>query len=422
MEYRIPEGIVVIGKEWVENNIAKGVTKVICPSSLEEIGETAFKDYNKLEEIVLNEGLKRIGGGAFENCGIKNIKFPSTLKNTICETFYKFSNLKEVILNEGLKKIGWSDFCLSSIKSINIPKSVELIHQGAFQASKITKIVIPSNVKIIEQNTFCNCHDLREVIFKDGVENICETAFAGFEMNIKKVIIPNSVKFISEDAFAYLYSLNYEEYYDYSIDGEVIIGSESPIAKFSEDKLKKLFGPKANIIIKEMQFKVDAELFNNIKKVNDEEKHRLGLELFDEINKDEINLKKVQELLINGADTEIRDSNGNTGLMLMIKKGNNEVSMMYLLSGSDVNARNNLKETPLILASRSNNNDIASQLIDRNCIVNAITVLDESALSIAYDNGNIELVNRLENIFNISSKERELEEVHRIRKRILGGK
>ena len=183
--------------------------------------------------------------------------------------------------------------------------------------------------------------------------------------------------------------------------------------------LDRIFGSNVKIIYGKIDDEIDYSLFSNIKKVNDEEKHKLGLELFNEINKDDIDLKKVQELLINGADTEMRDNDDNTGLMLMIKKGNNEISMMYLLSNCDINARNKLKETPLILASRNNNNDIAFELIDRNCIVNAMTVLDESALSIAYDNDNIELVSRLEKILNISNKERELEEVHMVRKKLL---
>ena len=344
MTYRIPEGIVTLDINWVEKNIPKSVTKVICPSTLKKIGTCAFDAHRKIEEIIFNKELKVIDEFAFFGCNFKKIK-------------------------------------------------------------------IPKNVKNIKYCSFHNCSYLKEIILDDGVETICDYAFCGILMNIEKVIISNTVKEISEKAF--FSGL-------YSITGEVIIGSKSPIASLSSYKLKNIFGPYANIIIKDLE--KAPNLFDNIKKVSEEERNRLGLELFDEINKDDINIDKVQELLINGADTEIRDSNGNTGLMLMIKKGNNEVSMMYLLSGSDVNARNNLKETPLILASRSNNNDIASQLIDRNCIVNAITVLDESALSIAYDNGNIELVNRLENILNISSKERELEEVHRIRKRILGGK
>ena len=76
----------------------------------------------------------------------------------------------------------------------------------------------------------------------------------------------------------------------------------------------------------------------------------------------------------------------------------------------------------MIIVSRGKNNDIALELIHRNCIVNAMTVLDESTLSVAKDNGNIELVSRLENILNISSKERELEGVAKVRKKILGGK
>ena len=341
MTYRIPEGIVTLDINWVEKNIPKSVTKVICPSTLKKIGTCAFDAHRKIEEIIFNKELKVIDEFAFFGCNFK-------------------------------------------------------------------KLEIPENVRNIEYCSFYNCSCLKEIILDDGVETICDYAFCGILMNIEKVIISNTVKEISDKAF---FSGNY------SINGEVIIGSKSPIASLSSYKLKNIFGPYANIIIKDLE--KAPNLFDNIKKVNDEERHKLGLELFNEINKDDIDLKKVQELLINGADTEMRDNDDNTGLMIMIKKGNNEISMMYLLSNCDINARNKLKETPLILASRNNNNDIAFELIDRNCIVNAMTVLDESALSIAYDNDNIELVSRLEKILNISNKERELEEVHMVRKKLL---
>ena len=127
---------------------------------------------------------------------------------------------------------------------------------------------------------------------------------------------------------------------------KVIIGNKSLIAKISSDKLKKIFGPKAQIIIKYLDEEIDYNLFNNVEKVSDEKRYRLGLELFDVINKDAIDLKKVQELLVNGADMEIRDNDGNMGLMLMIKRGNNEVSKMYILSGCNINVKNKLKKHP----------------------------------------------------------------------------
>ena len=367
MEYRIPDGISTIDKEWIKQHIDKNVTKVICPSSLKIIVSNAFCGYKNLGEIILNEGLEYIGENAFRYCNLKKIIVPSTVE-IICP--YAFS-----------------------------------IDSGYFISS------------------------LEEIIIKNGVKEIDKYAFGGVHLNLKRIIIPNSVEFISRNAFAAELNFIYpEDYLVYTtadrlvLRGEVIIGSESPVAMWRKGKLKKIFSSNVKIIIKNLNDEIDYNLFSNIKKVNDEKRHKLGLELFNEINKDDIDLKKVQELLINGADTEIRDSNGNTGLMLMIKKGNNEISMMYLLSKSDVDARNKLKETPLILASRTSNNDIAFELIDRNCIVNAMSVLDESALSIAYDNGNIELVSKLENILGISDKTKELEEIAKVRKRILGGK
>ena len=366
MEYRIPDGISTIDKEWIKQHIDKNVTKVICPSSLKIIVSNAFCGYKNLGEIILNEGLEYIGENAFRYCNLKKIIVPSTVE-IICP--YAFS-----------------------------------IDSGYFISS------------------------LEEIIIKNGVKEIDKYAFGGVHLNLKRIIIPNSVEFISRNAFAAELNFIYpEDYLVYTtadrlvLRGEVIIGSESPVAMWGKGKLKKIFSSNVKIIIKNLNDGIDYNLFSNIKKVSDEEKYKLGLELFDEINKNDIDLDKVQELLINGADTEMRDNDDNTGLMLMIKKGNNEISMMYLLSGCDINARNKLKETPLILASRSNANDIAFELIKRNCIINAMTVFDESALSIAYDNGNIELVSRLEDILNISSKERELNKVAKVRRKVLGG-
>ena len=410
--YRIPEGIVEIDEEWVNQHIDMDkVTRIVCPTTLKKIGNFAFFSYENLEKIILNDGLIEINEGAFENTGLKKIITPNSLKIIGISAFAFCKKLKEAILNDELEIMDDYAFGCTNLKKIVTPVSIKKLGRHVFYRTKITRIEILKNVKVVEEYSFYNCCNLREVILDEGVEVICNYAFGGNNMNVEKVIISNSVKEISDIAFRDI---------KYSVKGEVIIGSKSPIAKLSEDELRKKFGPDAKIIIKGLEDDIDYNLFNNIKKVSDEEKYRLGLELFDVINKDEIDLKKVQKLLINGADTEIRDSDGNTGLMLMINKGNNEVSKMYLLSKSDVNARNKLKETPLILASRNNNNNnIAFELIDRNCIVNAMTVFDESALSIAKDNGNIELVNRLESILNIG-KNSELEEVQKVRKKVFG--
>ncbi|KAL7531135.1 hypothetical protein ACHAXR_006095 [Thalassiosira sp. AJA248-18] len=59
-----------------------------------------------LKEVVLNEGLQKIGGLAFYDCSwLENIKFPPTLIEVGDDVFRGCKRLKVVVLNEGLQKI-----------------------------------------------------------------------------------------------------------------------------------------------------------------------------------------------------------------------------------------------------------------------------------------------------------------------------
>lgn len=81
-----------------------------------------------------------------------------------------------------------------------IPDGVTEIGRSAFEdRTDITKVVIPSSVKIIRNKAFRSCENLTEVEFSDGLETICEDAFAF--TGIKSVILPDSVKSIESAAF-----------------------------------------------------------------------------------------------------------------------------------------------------------------------------------------------------------------------------
>ncbi len=81
-----------------------------------------------------------------------------------------------------------------------IPDGVTEIGRSAFEdRTDITKVVIPSSVKVIRNKAFRSCENLTEVEFSDGLETICEDAFAF--TGIKSVILPDSVKSIESAAF-----------------------------------------------------------------------------------------------------------------------------------------------------------------------------------------------------------------------------
>ncbi|RBI35195.1 hypothetical protein DRW57_01270, partial [Metamycoplasma hominis] len=79
----------------------KKTTKVTIPGSVKEIGRRAFSNCKNLKEVILNEGLEKIGVRAFSSPRIKSINIPGSVKEIGEDAFYGCGNLEEVILNEG---------------------------------------------------------------------------------------------------------------------------------------------------------------------------------------------------------------------------------------------------------------------------------------------------------------------------------
>lgn len=91
-------------------------SNVIIPDGVTEIGDLAFC-LTDVESVTIPDSVKKIGGGAFSDCG--------------------------------------------KLTSINIPDSVEVIEEEAFYNSAIKKITIPDGVKRIENETFRYCDKLK---------------------------------------------------------------------------------------------------------------------------------------------------------------------------------------------------------------------------------------------------------------------
>ena len=170
-----------------ENNAGKAVYAdgriVPIPHGTEIIPAGAYKN-TKLKEIVLPEGVKSIGYGAFYEC----------------------AELVRVVLPEGLETIGeMAFFSCTALEIVNLPESVRAINNSAFCCTALTKISIPKNVERIGKNAFCACKELSEVTISHGVMEIEDKAFS--DTAITKISIPESVKRIGTYAFSECRSL-----------------------------------------------------------------------------------------------------------------------------------------------------------------------------------------------------------------------
>lgn len=135
---------------------------------------------------------------------VSNIQLPSTLES-IGELAFGNQKFKNIIFPSGLKSIGETAFlnCLN-LEEVNLPDSVQILGRAAFkQCPSIQRVVLSSRLKQIPSDCFYPTNQigsLREVVFKEGLEEIGSSAFMG--QKLKNIRLPDSIKIIDKQAFA----------------------------------------------------------------------------------------------------------------------------------------------------------------------------------------------------------------------------
>lgn len=207
------------------------ITKVVLPDSVKFIGESAFEDCARLRALSFGSGVREIGANAFRcaGCdlictyrgpGIDRLTFPSSLERIGEDAFKDFAVLKYVDgLGSGVQlgadgdvkevfggtpyaegwnfpvldregntvwgfdwQWGWDEGCVKD-GVLTIPEGVTKIEESAFRSDwNIKKVVLPSSLKEIGDEAFYNCLNLKTVsgganLEKVGFEAFAETRF-----------------------------------------------------------------------------------------------------------------------------------------------------------------------------------------------------------------------------------------------------
>ena len=179
----------------------KGIFEI--PSSVTNIGVSAFYGCSGLTSIKIPKSVTSIGEDAFSEClGLTSIEIPFGVTSIGDWTFYDCQGLTSIKIPMGVTSIGCGAFEGSSLTNINIPSSVTNIGNYAFMfCSGLTSIKIPKNVTIIGESAFMWCSGLTSIEIPFSVTSIGEDAFYG--CGNLDIIIDNSEKNVSvgKDAF-----------------------------------------------------------------------------------------------------------------------------------------------------------------------------------------------------------------------------
>ncbi len=206
----VPRNVIIEGKEYTVTSIGNSAFKnykrlenVVLPLSITKIGESAFSRCTKLKLTALPNGLKEIGNHAFYWCGsLKLTELPEGLTEIGWDAFSGCKNLQLTELPKSLIVIGrYAFFGCESLESIELPADLKEIGESAFShCTNLKSIELPADLKEIGKDAFSVCENLKSIELPEGLTKIGEDAFAGC-INLQLTELPKSLIVIGIDAF-----------------------------------------------------------------------------------------------------------------------------------------------------------------------------------------------------------------------------
>ncbi|MDE6473096.1 MAG: leucine-rich repeat domain-containing protein, partial [Ureaplasma sp.] len=234
-----------------------GLTSIVIPNSVSEIGEAAFLGCNNLESITLPNSLKTIGQAIFRDTkSLKSITIPSLIRN-IPKYAFAASGLTSIVIPDLTWEIWEGAFSdCNNLESVTIPTTIDKIDIKTFQnCVNLTEINL-GNVSTIETSAFSNCQSLSNIYLPNSLRTIKQFAFANCT-SFRTITLPNSISFIGLNAFSISEDGTYKPLPNltiyvndekhkqlliqsgFNIESNIIIGSPSTLSIKREDETLK---------------------------------------------------------------------------------------------------------------------------------------------------------------------------------------
>ena len=194
-DYNLPAGT------WFDYR--ERITNVVVGDGITRIGRYCFENCTNLTSIVMPDSITSIGYAAFTGCyNLTSIPLGKRITTIDDFAFVSCRGLTSITLPDGLKTIGANAFAnCESLTSIIIPDSVVGLGDTAFSACEnLASVTIGDGIKTIDEYAFCGCSSLEEVVFGDNVTTIGENAFSRCE-SLKEITLPDTVTTIEKHAF-----------------------------------------------------------------------------------------------------------------------------------------------------------------------------------------------------------------------------
>ena len=183
------DGIIKSMGEYAFSNCYK-LDNIVLSDDITEISSLAFANDTKLEHINIPESITRIGVGAFGYTNIKSITIPSGVTRIENGTFNGCTNLENINIPDNISYIGMNAFTRTNIKTFTIPYGITKVENGTFDSCKnLESVSLPETITEIDEYAFYST-GLKELFIPKNVSNIVMTAFMGIS-SLEKINVDN---------------------------------------------------------------------------------------------------------------------------------------------------------------------------------------------------------------------------------------
>ena len=143
-----------------------------------EIENGVLTEYQgKDVDVIVPEGVREIGEGAFWRCDVESVRLPQGIRAIRSEAFMNCRSLRRINLPESLRTIETEAFSGSGLRAIRLPEGLKRIEADCFSGTELTEIVIPEGVRVIRDHAFSGCRELRKVILPAGLTMLEDHVF-----------------------------------------------------------------------------------------------------------------------------------------------------------------------------------------------------------------------------------------------------
>lgn len=243
-----------IGNNAFVNNFGeKNISIIIISPLIEEIGENAFSQCTKLNEIIIPEtsNLREIKDGAFLGCSnLTSFQISSNVNVLGKNVFAYCTNLNNIAVSNDNVTFSSEDGVLynkdkteliyypqgKTSESFEVPETVKVVKEGAFRGNIYLKSINLKNVEKVEFSAFFGCENLKNInhlsstSFEDnpylgtGMQTEYEVDFYTSDIekelieleydSVIKLVVDKSGNYELEIENKKVYVIVYEQYFD----------------------------------------------------------------------------------------------------------------------------------------------------------------------------------------------------------------